>query len=392
MSPLVIFLKRKSTITFLVLLAVFLLVFFWSPAFLRSSYTFVNSPVNKVEEIKIVPVAHLETPSAVKGVYVSACAASNKKMREGLIKLAQETEINTLVIDVKDYTGTISFLSPRPELQNSGKGCQVPDLKEFLAELHQNNIYAVGRITVFQDPTLANKEPAWAVKKNSDKTKLWADNKGIHYLDPGAEGVWQYIVLLAKESYALGFDEINFDYIRFPSDGNMKDIYFPYSEATIVASPTLGKSKVMRKFFEYLHQELASTSIKLSADLFGMTTTNKDDLNIGQLLEDALANFDFVAPMVYPSHYPAGFNGWKDVNAVPYEIVQYSMSKAVERAKLASSSPLKLRPWLQDNNYPVVYTAKMVRTQIQATYDVGLTSWMLWDAANTYTREALLLE
>ena len=115
-------------------------------------------------------------------------------------------------------------------------------------------------------------------------------------------------------------------------------------------------------------------------------------MNIGQVLEDALPNFDYVMPMVYPSHYPVGFNGWKDPNKVPYEIVQFSMSKAAERAVAASTTPLKLRPWLQDNDYPVPYTPEMVRAQIKATYDSGLTSWILWDAANTYTRAALNTE
>ena len=136
-----------------------------------------------------------------------------------------------------------------------------------------------------------------------------------------------------------------------------------------------------------------------------MTTTNFDDLGIGQVLEYALQNFDYVAPMVYPSHYPADFNGYKDPNKVPYEIVKFAMSSAVRRAnylreEIASSTPnstllkivkpSQLRPWLQDNDYPVHYTAEMIRAQIQATYDSGLTSWMLWDPANTYTESALL--
>ena len=120
-----------------------------------------------------------------------------------------------------------------------------------------------------------------------------------------------------------------------------------------------------------------------------MTTTNTDDLNIGQVLEKAAPYFDYISPMVYPSHYPPNFNGWKDPNKVPYEIVYFSMSEAAKRLTAASSTPAKLRPWLQDNDYPVPYTPAMVRAQIQATYDAGLTSWMLWDVGNTYTREAL---
>ena len=179
---------------------------------------------------------------------------------------------------------------------------------------------------------------------------------------------------------------------------------------------------MLRQFFEYLDQKLSDTGIITSADVFGMTTTNTDDLGIGQVLEYALLNFDYVAPMVYPSHYPPKFNGWPDPNKIPYEIVKYSMDGAVARAEFlkketiskmytynASSTEMlktefyneklekrlgakQLRPWLQDNDYPIHYTADMVRKQIRATNDSGLTSWMLWDPANTYTKEALLKE
>ena len=134
------------------------------------------------------------------------------------------------------------------------------------------------------------------------------------------------------------------------------------------------------------------SGIKISADLFGMTTTNTDDLNIGQILEDALNNFDYVSPMVYPSHYPPTFLGFAKPAEKPYEVVKYSMDQAFTRAINASSTPLKLRPWLQDFDLGAVYTADMVRAQIQATYDAGLNSWMIWDAGNTYTVGAFLPE
>jgi hypothetical protein len=278
-------------------------------------------------------------------------------------------------------------------------------MTEFVETLHDNNIYVIGRITAFQDPYITKVHPDWAVKKNSDKSVVWKDRKGISFVDAGNTEMWSYLVDLAKESYAIGFDEINFDYIRFPSDGNMNDIYFPWSNDILInniARPAIGtstpavksgKSIVLRNFFEYVHENLKETGLIISADLFGMTTTNYDDLNIGQVLEDAAPNFDYICPMVYPSHYPPGFMGYKtvaEVNAHPYEIVNYSMKVAVERLKAIGESPLKLRPWLQDNDYPVPYTPAMVRAQIQATYDAGLTSWMLWDAGNTYTQSALL--
>lgn len=341
----------------------------------------------------IVPkvIAHLKTPVPVRAIYMTACVASLSKWRTQLAELIDETELNAVIIDVKDYTGTISIPSSDPLLiGTSGTGCKVPDMEEFLAFLHEKGIYTIARIAVFQDPLYVKHYPEYAVKTKTDKKVIWRDRKGLPFIDVGATPYWDYIVRLGNASYDIGFDELNFDYIRFPSDGNMKDVYYEWSNATITANQVNGRSLVVNEFFKHIHAAFASTSVKTSADLFGMTATNYDDLSIGQILEHAAASFDFVAPMVYPSHYPKGFLGFDDVNKHPYEIVKYSMDKAVSRLVAASTTPSKLRPWLQDNNYPVVYTAAMVRAQIQATYDAGLDSWMLWDPANRYTREALL--
>jgi hypothetical protein len=350
-------------------------------------------------------IKHQKTPEAVKAIYMTACVAGTPSFRAKLLKLANETEINSIIIDIKDYTGTVSFPIDDPEFEsNIGTGCRVRDMADFIETLHENNIYVIGRVTAFQDPQMTKVHPDWAVKKLSDKNVVWKDRKGLSFVDAGSKPMWQYLVNLSKASYEIGFDEINFDYIRFPSDGDMKDIYFPYSNDILinniarsaVGTSTLavksGKSIVLLSFFEFLNQSFKDTGIITSADLFGMTATNYDDLNIGQVLEDALMNFDYVAPMVYPSHYPTGFNGYKDVNAHPYDIVKLSMDVASKRATAIGISPLKIRPWLQDNDYPVPYTPAMVRAQIQATYDAGLTSWMLWDAGNTYTQSALLAQ
>lgn len=377
------------------------LLFFVSPYFFKPiEYNINNTTLGEkddnTEEIKagdkVTPfvATHVDIPEAVKGVYMTACVAGTPSIRSKMVKLVEETELNTIIIDIKDYSGTISFKVGDPVLAGfDGSGCQVRDMREFVDSLHKKGIYVVGRITVFQDPYYSKLHPNLAVKKESDKSLLWKDRKGISYIDPGAKDMWDYIVTLSKGSYEAGFDEINFDYIRFPSDGDMGNIYYPFSEEKVLADTNFGKANVLRDFFAYLDDNLKDIGLVLSADLFGMTTTNKDDLNIGQILEYAEPYFDFIAPMVYPSHYPTGFMNYKDVNAHPYEIVKFSMDEASKRLVAATSTPLKLRPWLQDNDYPVHYTPEMVRAQKQAVYDAGLTSWMLWDAANTYTREAL---
>ncbi|MBF0398436.1 MAG: GTP-binding protein, partial [Desulfobacterales bacterium] len=256
------------------------------------------------------------------------------------------------------------------------------DIRGLTNLLHQKNIYIIGRIAVFQDPYFIKKYPELAVKTKTDKNKIWKDRKGISWIDSGSKEAWDYTIAIAKESYASGFDEINFDYIRFPSDGNMKDMYLPISDGKI-------KAEVLKSFFIYLNEELKKTEIPMSADLFGMTTTQKDDMNIGQIFENALPYFDFIDPMVYPSHYPNNWNNFKKPAEKPYEVVNIALKSAVDRAVLAGFDKNKVRPWLQDFNLGATYTGEMVRAQIKATYDNGLNSWLLWDPANTYTRSAL---
>jgi hypothetical protein len=355
-------------------------------------------------QVFVRKATHVETPDAVRGIYMTSCVASSPSLRNNLVKLIDETELNAVVIDIKSFDGHISFMPKSPELARAVGGCFVRDMQDFIDVLHEKNIYVIGRVAAFQDVLQVRLHPEFAVKKASATSTPWTDHKGITWIDASAMPHWNYLVSLAKESYNIGFDEINFDYIRFPSDGNMKDIYYPWSVAK-------KKSEVMRSFFEYLHEELSTIGMKLSADLFGMTTTNTDDLNIGQLLEHALPNFDYIAPMVYPSHYPSSFLNLGDPNKHVYTVVKYSMDRAVARtvattttvalpnARIGTSTPAiyakpsfdkdKLRPWLQDNNYPVTYTAQMVRDQIKAAYDAGLDSWMLWNAGNRYTKAAL---
>lgn len=334
------------------------------------------------------PPRHLPTPGLVRGVYMSSWVAGTKDMRDDIIKLVRETEANAIVIDVKDYTGRISFEVDDAVLQNIGSPeRRIADIKELIASLHQEDIYVIGRIAVFQDPFLAQKRPDLAVKRSSNGS-VWQDYKGAKWLDPAAREVWDYAVAIGRAAERVGFDELNFDYIRFPSDGNMEDISYPFFGRT---NPPVGEAKAatMREFFAHLRNGLGNLGIPLSVDFFGMTTTNTDDLNIGQLLEDGLAHFDYVAPMVYPSHYPPGFLQYKNPAAYPYEIIKHSMDAAINRAAAAGRQKSQLRPWLQDFNLGAVYTAEMVRKEKQAVYDAGLTSWLLWSPSNRYTGAAL---
>jgi hypothetical protein len=451
--------KKKKNFSFLFLFFVFggSVFFGWALFFLSSPFAFsfrvensLSSPLEEKEEnffseIEIEKeekdfdergeekIKYISLPSSVKAVYMSQCVAGTPSFRDDIVRLIEETELNSVMIDVKDYTGGISFPSDNKDLAPYvSKKCGARDMKDFIASLHQKGIYVIARITVFQDPLYAEMHPELAVHFKDPKGAVWKDHKGLSFIDVGAKPFWDYIVTLSKEAHKIGFDEINYDYVRYPSDGPIKNMDLPWTNEK-------DKSVVLEDFFEYLHTEMTKKDAYplgidppiLSVDLFGMTTTSTDDLGIGQILEKALPYFDFIAPMVYPSHYPKGFNGWNNPNTVPYELLHFVLGSAVKRVEAEKTKiPHKkgekifeikktqsedvsgeisykeeslftgmytkevyeknvIRPWIQDFNYGGNYGPKEVRAQIQAAYDLGLDSWMLWAPSNRYTKEAL---
>lgn len=356
-------------------------------------------------------VPHTATPEAVKAIYMTSWVASTPSLREPLFDLIDETELNSIVIDIKDDTGRISYDAKDPAIVAEGAvEVRITDLPDVLADLHSRGIYVIGRIAVFQDPYLAPKWTDEAVGRKSTGG-VWKDRKGLSWIDAGSTRYWEYIVALARDAHSVGFDEINFDYVRYPTDGSLADMHLPRTGDT-------PKSVKLTEFFKYVNEKMDESGIPSSADVFGLVTTSHDDMNIGQILENALVYFDYVYPMVYPSHYGAGSYGYDNPNDYPYEIVHTSMKEAVRRASAIGTvtkpaagatttlsatdvfaaqftqkvDPKKLRPWLQDFDYGGDYDAADVRAQIQATYDAGLDSWLLWNASNKYTRGGLLSE
>lgn len=352
-----------------------------------SSDTFLAGPVVQIPDEGPI-VRHVPTPDAVKGIYMTSWVAGTPSIRDRVINLIDTTEVNAVVIDIKDATGKVSFsIDSEPFITLGSTDNRIPNIKELIDRLHDIGVYVIGRVAVFQDPYLISKWPEEAVKEKADQTKLWRDHKGIGWFDAGSQKVWDYVIDIAEESYAVGFDEINFDYIRFPSDGDMQNIYFPISD---------GKSKpdVLESFFAYASEKLRSgpRPIPLSADLFGMVTTNTDDLGIGQVLERAAPYFDYIAPMVYPSHFPNTWNGFKNPAEHPYDVIKITMDEAGDRMEAMGEPRTKIRPWLQDFNLGATYTAEMVKAQMQATYDAKLTSWLMWDPRNNYSKGAYALD
>ena len=348
----------------------------------------------------IVAATHIPEPSTVKALYITKWVAGNTKSRERIIGIADRTEINAVVIDIKDYSGKVSFPLTDPALVALGSGERsIPNIREIINALHAKNIYVIGRISTFQDPYMTGTHPEWAVLRKSDGM-VWKDRKGLSFLDPANPKVWEYIVALAKESYENGFDEINFDYIRYPSDGDIKNI--DYKLVTDANGVKTTRADNLETFFKYLSTNLKTSvpELKTSADLFGLVTSARDDLGIGQVLEKALPYFDYIAPMVYPSHYNKGEYGIANPAADPYQIILHAMNDAknkIEKFKNDLTNPedirnsisyTQIRPWIQDFDLGAKYTTDMVKLELKAAKDAGVESWMVWDPANKYHEDA----
>ncbi len=318
-------------------------------------------------------------PWYIKGVYLTSWTAGDSSRMDYFIDLIKKTELNAVVIDIKEVDGRIAFDTDSQLIDDlDAENILIPDIKALIKKLHQENIYVIARIVVFKDAFLSNLKPELALKTSTGK--LWHDWRGKTWLDPASKEVWDYHVEIAKQAIEVGFDEINFDYIRFPSDGDISKIVYP------VWDNKTPKPEIIRQFSEYLNQELKPLGAFLSIDLFGLTMIREDDMNIGQVLENAIPYFDFICPMVYPSHYPPDFEGYKNPADYPYEIIKMNLSQGKERIGQGTA---KLRPWLQDFDMGANYDARMINLEKQAVYDTDSYGWLLWNPASRYTEDAL---
>ncbi len=341
-----------------------------------------NNSTSSGLQKKIKP--HVPLPETVKGLYLTAYTAGGDRLEE-FIRLAEQTELNALVIDVKNQQGSLAF-KPRTEALIPYQHKEITPLENLdavLDQLYDHGVYRIARVPVFLDPFYAKKHPEYAVKTKWGD--LWKDYRGQYWLHPAKKQVWDYHVLLAKEMVERGFDEIQFDYIRFPSDGPISQIDYDLKEGQ-------EKHEVIKRVFQYFNDRLRTEGIDTSADLFGLTFWMTDfDLNIGQLLEDAIPYFDAISPMVYPSHYPDGYLGYANPARFPYEIIYKNMMKGKTVYKKLGL-PFTARPWIQAFDMGAVYDASMIRKQMRAIYDAGGAGWILWNARNRYVEEALLQE
>lgn len=351
------------------------------------------TPTSDEEETQPVPaptiyeenvvVTHLKTPESVKAIYASSWAFGSKGFRERLIKFVDDTDINAMVIDVKDSTGRVSFDMNEPKVIEYGSvEHRIRNPKLLVSELHAKNIYVIARIAVFQDGFLPIKQRQMAIQTTSGTP--WYDKGKNMWVDQYSPEVAEYIGEVSEGAHDVGFDEINFDYIRFPSEGNFNDMVFPNK----AVDDTRLKRNVIGDFIKNVGGPIREKGIPLSIDVFGYVTSRPDDVGIGQHLETLAPLVDYIAPMVYPSHYYAGsFNIAKPAEH-PYEIMDNALSIGIKRLEAIGENPNKFRSWIQDFNMGATYDKGMVQKELKSIFDNKMNSYMVWNPSNRYTTDA----
>lgn len=336
--------------------------------------------------VPVTPPILKERPK-VKGIYVSGWAASTAKL-DKLIELVDQTELNAMVIDMKNDSGQVTYDSFLPIVKQLGADSKhmIPDIQRLISTLKQQNIYTIARIAAFKDPYAAVRKPEWAIR--TKEGALWQDAKGTSWVDPYNQEVCSYAIELAKEAAEIGFDEIQFDYVRFPDNGSKVD------RETAFQNPNgWSKSTAVQQFLKQAKKELAVKGVYVSADVFGLTTSASGDMGIGQTWEHISPEIDVISPMIYPSHYGDGVLGIKTPDLQPYITVQKSLSDGLKKNEAlihAQKSAASIRPWLQDFTATWLkphktYGSEDVRAQIQAAKELGINEYLLWNSKCTYT-------
>ena len=327
----------------------------------------------------------LVPPPPIKALYVNAWAFGTSKLWH-LVRLADETEINAFVVDVKDDTGCLLYASAVKTAEQIGANrcLRARDARARLDTLANHGIYAIARIVIAKDPLLAEGKPRWSVQDVAGG--LWRDRINSAWVDAFNDSVWIYSAQLAEEALRLGFDEVQFDYVRFPDEPRER------MATAIFAARRRGDTQrdAVARNVRMLKDRLAPLGAPVTFDIFGLTAAATGDMGIGQVWEDFIFVADVVLPMVYPSHYYRGAYGYDRPNANPYQIVRHSLMEAIARSRHPDAA--LIRPYLQaftlGRRLPR-YTPHEIREQIRAAEELGITSWVLWNPRSVYQRDSL---
>ena len=318
-------------------------------------------------------------PEVVRALYVNAWAFGGRRFN-ALLRLAERTEINAFVVDVKDDTGYLTYRSQVPTAVEIGANDQLRarDTRERLRIMRERGIYPIARIVVAKDPLLASRKAAWAVRHADGG--LWRDRLDFAWVDAFNDSVWVYAAQLAAEAVRMGFAEVQYDYVRFPDEPESR------LASAVFAGRRPGETKRqgVARNLKLLGERTRRLGVPFTIDVFGLTTSSTSDMGIGQMWEDLVTTADVVLPMVYPSHYMRGVYNLKHPNSEPYRVIRRAMQDALRR-----SAPLgktaEIRPYLQAFTLGAPrYTPALVREQIRAAEELGLRSWVLWNPRSAY--------
>jgi len=316
-----------------------------------------------------------------KALYLSFYGIGDRALRESALRLIESTELNAVVIDVKGDRGRIPYKSAVPLSAQVGaqSTLTIKDIEGLLKSIRGKGIYTIARIVVFKDNPLASAKPDWAVKLPGGA--IWHDREDLAWTDPFNEQVWEYNLAVAEEAARYGFDEIQFDYVRFPD-----------ARGLVYSMPNTMENRVraVSDFLRSARRKLVPYNVFVAADIFGYVCWNLDDTGIGQRLDQLAPYLDYLSPMLYPSGFHVGIPGIRDPVAHPYEIVYRSLARAKERTGLPG---VRFRPWLQAfRDYAFdhrPFTGKEIGLQIKAANDFGSNGWMLWNPSNVYSPDGL---
>ena len=320
-----------------------------------------------------------QPPSSMRALYVNAWAFGGKRFHE-LVRLADRTEVNAFVVDVKDDTGYLTYRSEVPTAIEIGANQQLRarDVRERLRIMREHGIFPIARIVVAKDPLLASRKPQWSVQHVNGG--LWRDRLDFAWVDAFNDSTWVYAAQLAAEAVKMGFAEVQYDYVRFPDEPESKlaSAVFPGRR------PGETKRQGVTRNLRLLRERTKPLGVPFTIDVFGLTTSAKGDMGIGQYWEDMVTTADVVLPMVYPSHYVRGVYNLKHPNSEPYQVIRRAMQDALRR-----SAPLgqtaEIRPYLQAFTLGAPrYTPSHVREQIRAAEELGIDSWVLWNPRSAY--------
>jgi hypothetical protein len=313
-------------------------------------------------------------PDEMRGVHVTMALASLEGKFDEYLALTRDG-LNTIELDVKDENGEVGFRARVPLARQIGSARTYYDAVEIVEKVRAKGVYLVGRVVVFEDPLLSTQRPRFAIR-NPDGS-VWRNSAGLGWTNPYDKRVWKYNVDIAVEAAKAGFDEIQFDYIRFPTDGNI-------GSAVYAAERKEKRQATIARFLEYARSRLEPLAVRMSADVFGLSATR--NMGIGQIPRRLARYLDAIYPMVYPSHYGPGELGLADPNADPGRTVALSLR---DFAAELIGQETRLVPWLQDFSLGREYSKDDVRLQILAARDASADGFLLWNPSGIYTRGVL---